>query len=227
MVKWKSALIFTGSGLITAARLKAIGVESVVVDRLAQSGDNWATRYDSMRFHIGKSSCNPPFLRKSPYYSTLEHTSEDRVANTSSAYPDELPLILTRDMLAAHMKEFASKFNLNILHSSWLVGSSFNKTKGVWNVKIHTPFGTKTLRARQLVQATGVGCDHAYIPKLPGKELYKGVASFHSKYYKNPKVLQDKGAKVSKHLPFCGIMCVGTDCRLPVRNYRRRREFSF
>lgn len=51
-------------GLITAARLKAVGVESVVADRLARPGDNWATRYDSLRFHIGKSSCNPPFLRK-------------------------------------------------------------------------------------------------------------------------------------------------------------------
>ncbi|KAG8157406.1 hypothetical protein KVR01_012790 [Diaporthe batatas] len=161
------------AGLIQAARLKAAGVESVVIDKLARPGDNWATRYDSMRFHIGKSGCNPPFM----------------------PYPDELPLILTRDMLAGHMRDFASKFNLNILHSSWLVGSSFNKTKGVWNAKIHTPFGIKTVRAPQLVQATGVGCDHPYIPKLPGKELYKGVASIHSKHYKNPKVLQDKGAK--------------------------------
>lgn len=94
------------------------------------------------------------------------------------------------------MREFASKFNLNILHSSWLVGSSFNKIKGVWNARIHTPFGIKTIRARQLVQATGVGCDHPYIPKLRGKEEYQGLANFHSKYYKNPKQLLDKGAKV-------------------------------
>ncbi|POS69877.1 hypothetical protein DHEL01_v211728, partial [Diaporthe helianthi] len=161
------------SGLIQAARLKALGVESVVVDRLARPGDNWATRYDSMRFHLAKSTCNTPFL----------------------PYPDELPLILTRDMLSAHMREFASKFKLNILHSSWLVGSSFNKTKGVWNVKLHTPSGIKTLRAPQLVQATGVGCDQPYMPKLPGKELYKGVANFHSKYYQNPRGLLDKGAK--------------------------------
>lgn len=58
------ALILCTSGLITAARLKAVGVESVVVDRLARPGDNWATRYDSLRFHIAKSSCHPPFLRK-------------------------------------------------------------------------------------------------------------------------------------------------------------------
>lgn len=60
----RRALILSASGLIQAARLKAVGVESVVVDRLARPGDNWATRYDSLRFHIGKSSCNPPFLRK-------------------------------------------------------------------------------------------------------------------------------------------------------------------
>lgn len=95
------------------------------------------------------------------------------------------------------MREFAKKFNLNILHSSILVGSSFNKAKGVWNAKIRTPFGIKTLRAKQLVQSAGLGCDHPYIPKLPGKELYKGVASFHSKEYKNPKQLLEKGAKAS------------------------------
>lgn len=95
------------------------------------------------------------------------------------------------------MREFAKKFNLNILHSSVLVGSSFNKAKGVWNAKIRTPFGIKTLRAKQLVQSTGVGCDHPYIPKLPGKELYKGVTNFHSKEYKNPRQLLDKGAKAS------------------------------
>lgn len=60
----RRALMLSTSGLITSARLKAVGVESVVVDRLARPGDNWATRYDSLRFHIGKSSCNPPFLRK-------------------------------------------------------------------------------------------------------------------------------------------------------------------
>lgn len=58
------ALILSTSGLITSARLKAVGVESVVVDRLARPGDNWALRYDSLRFHIAKSSCHPPFLRE-------------------------------------------------------------------------------------------------------------------------------------------------------------------
>lgn len=119
-------------------------------------------------------------------------------------------MILTRDMLSGHMREFAKKFNLNILHSSTLVGSSFNKVKGVWNARIRTPFGIKTLRAKQLVQCTGVGCDHPYIPKLPGKELYKGLASFHSKEYKNPRQLLDKGAKASTFFSVVGTQVLGT-----------------
>ena len=52
------------SGLIQAARLKALGVDSVVLDKNAQPGDNWAQRYDCLKFHIQKSVCQTPYLRK-------------------------------------------------------------------------------------------------------------------------------------------------------------------
>ena len=45
------------SGLMTAAQLKALGVESIVVDRNPHIGDNWAQRYDTLRFHVPTSSC--------------------------------------------------------------------------------------------------------------------------------------------------------------------------
>lgn len=127
------------------------------------------------------------------------------------------------------MREFAKKFNLNILHSSTLVGSSFNKVKGVWNARIRTPFGIKTLRAKQLVQCTGVGCDHPYIPKLPGKELYKGLASFHSKEYKNPRQLLDKGAKASTFFSVVGTQSARhqvANRRLVVCDRGRRRKLG-
>lgn len=53
-------------GVILAACLKARGVESVVVEKNPRPGDNWALRYDCLRFHIGKHSCNPPFYRMFP-----------------------------------------------------------------------------------------------------------------------------------------------------------------
>lgn len=51
------------SGIIAAARLKALGLDPVIVDRNQQPGDNWALRYDCLRFHIAKSNCETPYLR--------------------------------------------------------------------------------------------------------------------------------------------------------------------
>jgi cation diffusion facilitator CzcD-associated flavoprotein CzcO len=44
-----------------SARLKAIGIESIVLDRNAQIGDNWANRYDSLKFHVPTSCCEMPY----------------------------------------------------------------------------------------------------------------------------------------------------------------------
>ena len=56
------------SGILTAARLKTFGLESVVVDRNAQVGDSWAHRYDSLKFHVPTSSCEMPYAFKLPFY---------------------------------------------------------------------------------------------------------------------------------------------------------------
>jgi cation diffusion facilitator CzcD-associated flavoprotein CzcO len=53
------------SGMILGARLKALGVDFVIVEKNAKAGDNWANRYDSMRFHVYKTACDPPYIRKS------------------------------------------------------------------------------------------------------------------------------------------------------------------
>lgn len=59
------------SGLMTAARLKALGVESILADRNAQVGDNWARRYDCLEFHIPTSNCELPYRCKLPNHNSL------------------------------------------------------------------------------------------------------------------------------------------------------------
>lgn len=93
------------------------------------------------------------------------------------------------------MKNYAATFDLNILQSSFVEGTSFNESTGIWDVKIHTPQGRKNLKAKHLVQATGIGGSKPYTPDIPGEDLYKGI-NIHSEKYKNPKTLSDKGVKV-------------------------------
>lgn len=51
-------------GLLLAARLKALGVDYLIIDKNANAGDNWLLRYECLRFHVGKSFCETPYLRK-------------------------------------------------------------------------------------------------------------------------------------------------------------------
>lgn len=55
-------------GILLAARLKALGVDYLVIDKNAETGDNWNLRYDCLRFHVGKSMCEMPYLRSSSLY---------------------------------------------------------------------------------------------------------------------------------------------------------------
>lgn len=53
---------------MTAARLKAFGVDSIVVDRNDRIGDNWLRRYDSVTLHVPTSNAEMPYLRKPSYH---------------------------------------------------------------------------------------------------------------------------------------------------------------
>jgi cation diffusion facilitator CzcD-associated flavoprotein CzcO len=59
------------SGLMTAARLKALGVDSIIVNRDARVGANWSRHYDSLKFHVPTSNCEMPYARKTLH--TLQH----------------------------------------------------------------------------------------------------------------------------------------------------------
>lgn len=45
-----------------AARLKAVGVSYIMAEKNAKVGDNWALRYDSLKFHVPTSFCEMPYL---------------------------------------------------------------------------------------------------------------------------------------------------------------------
>ncbi|KAE8391181.1 FAD/NAD(P)-binding domain-containing protein [Aspergillus alliaceus] len=78
-----------------AARLKALGVESVMAERNPRPGDNWALRYDCMRFHIPTSFCDLPYMCYDPELQT--------------------PHLLARNELALQVRRYVETFNLNVL----------------------------------------------------------------------------------------------------------------
>ncbi|RSL52688.1 hypothetical protein CEP54_010767 [Fusarium duplospermum] len=157
-----------------ASRLKTLGVDSVMAERNPRVGDNWALRYECMKFHIPTAFAELPFM----------------------TYDKELqaPHLLTKDELAEQIRRFVSAFNLNVIASAQIKSTIYNQSTKRWTIKFQTPAGLRTAFSKHLVQATGIASQKPYMPSVAGKDLYKGV-SIHSTAYRSAKDLREQGVK--------------------------------
>ncbi|KAL4926923.1 monooxygenase [Aspergillus undulatus] len=157
-----------------SARLKALGVDSVMVDRNARPGDNWALRYDCMRFHIPTSFCELPYM----------------------CYDKELqsPHLLARQELASQVRRYVESFNLNVISSAQIKWTEYYEVTKKWSITFQTPSGQRRAASRHLVMATGIGSQKPRMPQIAEPYLYKGI-SIHSAEFKSAKLLKERGAK--------------------------------
>ncbi|KLO83292.1 putative flavoprotein involved in K+ transport [Fusarium fujikuroi] len=157
-----------------AARLKTFGVESIMAERNARVGDNWAKRYDYMKFHVPTSFCDMPYM----------------------SYPEELRGLhrLSKDELANHLAQYVASFNLNVITSTTIQSTVYDRSSEKWTIELQTPTGAITVTAKQLVQATGVSSQKPYVPTIASSEVYKGI-NIHSSDYKNARALFEQGVK--------------------------------
>ncbi|KAK1783184.1 hypothetical protein QBC45DRAFT_389074 [Copromyces sp. CBS 386.78] len=175
--RFETEVFIIGGGnaaIALSARLKALGVESVMAERNARPGDNWANRYDCMKFHIPTTFCHLPFMD----------------------YAEELTgkHMLTRNDLAGQVRRYVEAFNLNMITSAKIKSTVYDGSSKRWIIKFQTPSGQRTAIAKHVVQATGVSSQKPYIPGMADSQLYKGV-SIHSELFKSGKELKAKGVK--------------------------------
>ncbi|CVL02134.1 probable flavoprotein involved in K+ transport [Fusarium mangiferae] len=157
-----------------AARLKTFGVESIMAERNARVGDNWAKRYDCMKFHVPTSFCDMPYM----------------------SYPEELRGLhrLSKDELANHLAQYVASFNLNVITSAIIQSTVYDRSSEKWTIELQTPAGAVAVTAKQLVQATGVSSQKPHVPTIASVEVYKGI-NIHSSDYKNARALVEQGVK--------------------------------
>ncbi|KAK2055329.1 FAD/NAD(P)-binding domain-containing protein [Colletotrichum caudatum] len=164
------------AGIILAGRLKALDVDYVVVDRNQKVGENWSQRYDCMRFHVYKSFCETPY----------------------KPYPQSSNEGLTRDQLAAQIRDFSHEFDLErrVLRGTTVAATTYDPIAKTWGVELRTGGqGHRSLECRCLVVATGGGFSGAApLPDLPGKEQFRGP-NMHSVSFRNAGELVASGAK--------------------------------
>ncbi|KAL4907142.1 hypothetical protein BDW74DRAFT_148655 [Aspergillus multicolor] len=174
---FKTDVLIIGAGnaaVALSARLKAMGVDSVMAERNPLPGDNWALRYDCMKFHIPTAFCDLPYM----------------------CYGEELqtPHLLSRQDLADQVRRYVETFDLNAIYSAQIHWTKYDESTKTWTVTFNTPSGQRRAISRHLVLATGIGSQKPNMPVIADAHLYKGL-SMHSSGFKNGSLLKQQGIK--------------------------------
>lgn len=162
------------SGCAVAARLKALRIDCIMVERNPNIGDSWAFRYDTMAFHVPTASAMMPFV---DYKDEWQHQH-----------------LLRRLELSSFLREYVANLKLNAITSAKILRTTRDLETGLWHVKLDTPNGMRTIISKHLVQATGLGSQKPFVPPIKDSGLFKGISA-HSIEFKSGKALCELGAR--------------------------------
>ncbi|MCO1657083.1 NAD(P)/FAD-dependent oxidoreductase [Pseudonocardia humida] len=147
------------AGLGIAARLRHLGVDALVVDRMERIGDNWRKRYHSLALH------NEIWVNHLPYL----------------PFPDSWPVFVPKDKLANWFEAYVEAMEIDFWTSTEFVGADYDAEQGTWTATVRREGVERVLRPRHIVMATGVSGIPS-IPQIPGIEDFAGDVLHSSGY---------------------------------------------
>ncbi len=146
-------------GMALGARLRRLGVPTIIVERNARAGDSWRKRYKSLCLH------DPVWYDHMPYL----------------PFPDHWPVFTPKDQLGDWLESYAKLMELNTWTSTSCVSARYDDAAGEWNVTVDRAGKRVVLRPKQLVLATGMS-GVPLVPSFPGAERFKGVQHHSSRH---------------------------------------------
>ena len=139
-------------GIMLGARLKMLGVPTIIVERNERAGDSWRNRYKSLCLH------DPVWYDHLPYI----------------PFPDHWPVFSPKDKMGDWLEMYVKVMELNYWHSTECKGAAYDEAAGQWSVTVDRAGKTVELRPSQLIFATGMS-GLPQVPEFPGAETFKGV----------------------------------------------------
>lgn len=146
-------------GIALGARLRQLGVPSLVVDKHARPGDQWRSRYKSLCLH------DPVWYDHLPYLK----------------FPDNWPVFAPKDKIADWLEAYTSIMEVPWWGSTEVRHAAYDDAEGRWTVQAVRDGRTITLRPAQLVLATGMS-GKPHIPDVPGAEIFSGEQQHSSEH---------------------------------------------
>jgi putative flavoprotein involved in K+ transport len=146
-------------GIALGARLKRLGVPTIIVERNPRAGDSWRNRYKSLCLH------DPVWYDHLPYL----------------PFPDDWPVFAPKDKVGDWLEMYTRVMELNYWSSTEAVSARFDDEKKEWEVLVRRHSEDVVLRPKQLVFALGVS-GFPNVPKIEGAEDFQGVQHHSSKH---------------------------------------------
>ncbi|MGN6243044.1 MAG: NAD(P)-binding domain-containing protein [Motilibacteraceae bacterium] len=159
-------------GIALGARLRQLGVDTIIVERNARPGDSWRKRYKSLCLH------DPVWYDHLPYID----------------FPKNWPVFAPKDKIGDWLEMYAKVMELNYWGSTTCRSASYDEASEEWTVVVDRDGEEVVLRPKQLVLATGMS-GKANVPAFPGQDRFRGD-QHHSSQHPGPDAYAGKRAVV-------------------------------
>src|SRR5215212_9594625 len=138
-------------GIGLGARLRQLGVPTIIVERNERPGDSWRNRYKSLCLH------DPVWYDHLPYIK----------------FPENWPVFSPKDKIGDWLEMYTRVMELNYWSTTEAKSARYDEEAGEWVVVVERDGAEHTLRPKQLVLATGMS-GTANLPEIPGMDVFKG-----------------------------------------------------
>ncbi|KSV93990.1 NAD(P)/FAD-dependent oxidoreductase [Sinorhizobium sp. GL28] len=158
-------------GIALGARLRQLGVPTIILERNERPGDSWRKRYKSLCLH------DPVWYDHLPYID----------------FPKNWPVFAPKDKIGDWLEFYTKVMELNYWTRSTAKSAKWDEATKEWTIVVDRDGEEVVLRPKQLVFATGMS-GKANIPDFKGRERFRGEQHHSSQHpgpdgYKGKKVV--------------------------------------
>jgi len=155
-------------GIALGARLRQLGVPTLVLDKRDRPGDQWRSRYKSLCLH------DPVWYDHLPYLK----------------FPDNWPVFAPKDKVGDWLEFYTRVMEVPYWSRATATKASYSPEAGEWTVEVDRDGERLTLHPRQLVMATGMS-GKPNLPSFPGQDVFRGEQQ-HSSQHPGPDAYAGK-----------------------------------
>ncbi|MFG6203049.1 NAD(P)-binding domain-containing protein [Pseudomonas retamae] len=146
-------------GLGLAARLKRLGVPTLIIDKAERPGDQWRGRYKSLCLH------DPVWYDHMPYL----------------PFPDHWPVFTPKDQIGDWLEMYSKVMELDYWSRTECLSAGFDEQTQTWTVEVLRDGERLTLKPTQLILATGMS-GVPNVPRFPGADVFQGQQHHSSRH---------------------------------------------